>query len=109
MRNRDSFQESLTVNCFFTAKDGELHQTITRKTPGTGNGPFDERRNLIAHAPTPQEKFVKFFTISARLMDWISFVIFAERGKHPISPFTIYDWRFPICAPPVNWRVNRKS
>jgi hypothetical protein len=26
----DSFQESLAVNCFFTAKNGELHQTLAR-------------------------------------------------------------------------------
>jgi hypothetical protein len=67
MRNTNSFQESLTVNCFFTAKNGELHQT-TAHNSGSRNEPFDERRNLIGRAPTPQAKFVKFFTISARLM-----------------------------------------
>ena len=66
MRNTDSFQESLTGNCFLAARNGDLHRTPVREIKKTSRS--DERGNLIAHSQTPQAKFVKFFTISARLM-----------------------------------------
>jgi hypothetical protein len=70
----NSFQHSFRVNCFFETKIGEHHQTLAQ-TRGK-NIRFDERRNLIGPAPKPQAKFVKFFTISAALMQLISFSFF---------------------------------
>jgi hypothetical protein len=44
----NSFQESLTVNCFFNAKNGKLHQTLTPthcgKPSGLMNGQKSNRR-----------------------------------------------------------------
>jgi hypothetical protein len=62
----NSFQELLTVNCFLIARNGEPHQTLSE--PAAETNRFDERRNLIFTPPNPQAKFVKFFTISSRLM-----------------------------------------
>jgi len=56
----NSFQQFLTVNCFFTAKNGELHQTIVAQSSNEG---LMNARNLIGPSPIPQAKFVKFFTI----------------------------------------------
>jgi hypothetical protein len=61
----NSFPESLTVPCFSVAKNGD-HQTLCELKAETAR--FDERGNLIGPPRQPQEKFVKFFTISLRLM-----------------------------------------
>jgi hypothetical protein len=41
--NLNSFQELPTVNCFLTAKNGELNQTLMRTC--SGNARFDESKS----------------------------------------------------------------
>jgi len=51
----------------FFSQQKTVNTSNTRATRG-GNARSMNAKNLIGRAPTPQAKFVKFFTISARLM-----------------------------------------
>lgn len=69
----NSFQESFPVNCFLHYKKTVNFIKHSREPQQQKLTESDERGNLIAPAPAPQAKFVKFFTISSRLMLLISF------------------------------------